>query len=90
MIASVMGFISIVLSLLSKINDDDIDKTHIYDSLAIDIQIILKAVGLCTFTVGIIKYRYGHNKNKGLMRYLLGLGLYGVFCYCATPIVILY
>lgn len=88
-LASVFGFISVVLSLLSKINDDDIDKTHIYDSLAIDIQLVLKAIGLCTFLVGIVKYRLTHWKNKGLMKYVLYLGIYGIFCYCSSPVIIL-
>ncbi len=84
-----MGFISIVLSLLSKINDDDMDKTHIYDSLAIDIQIVLKCIGLCTFCVGLVRFKFKYGKNKGLMLYEMRLALYGIFCFCGGPLLIL-
>jgi hypothetical protein len=47
-----------MLTLLSKINDGEYDKYHVYDSFAVYLQMAMKGVGGCVFGVGVVRFYF--------------------------------
>lgn len=84
-----LGFVSVVLVMLSKINDSSPDKTHLYDSVPITIQHFFKIVGLLIFMTGIVTFKLRYSKNLNLQTYILKLTILGIFCYLSMPICII-
>lgn len=83
------GFLYIILSLLSKINDGDPTKTHLYDSVSTYIQIIEILIALIAFVLGIVLSCLKFRKNPNITNYMLKLLLLGVFSYLTIPAVVL-
>lgn len=50
-----LGFINIIMTLLTKINDGDHDKYHMYDSIPAYVLIGFRILGFMIFIGGIIK-----------------------------------
>lgn len=84
-LAAVSGFGCIVLTMLSKINDGDTTKTHMYDFVTYDILFVFKIVCLCSFIFGIVRSNIKFRKNGAFIRYINQLGIFGAFCYLAVP-----
>lgn len=87
--ASVFGFIYIILSLLSKINDGDPTKTHLYDSISTYIQIVEAFIALIVFILGIVLTYLKFRKDANITNYMTKLLIFGIFCYLTMPGVVL-
>lgn len=47
-----LGLINVVLTMLTKINDKDYDKYHMYDSISAYILIFFRIMALLVFILG--------------------------------------
>lgn len=54
-LACMLGFINIIMTLLTKINDGDHDKHHMYDSIPAYVLIGFRILGFLIFLGGIIR-----------------------------------
>jgi hypothetical protein len=54
-LASILGLVNVIMTVLNKVTDGDHDKFHIYDSVPAYIMLFFKLIGYCIFIGGIIR-----------------------------------
>ena len=83
-----LGLINTILTMLGKVNDNDHDKYHMYDSVPASILIFFRVVAVFTFFIGIIITVYYNRKDRKILSfYKICAGLGGIY-FLSLPIII--
>ena len=75
------GFMSIIITMVTKINDGSVEKYHMHDSIPTYILMVLKIVVLIIFIIGIIKSMKKKTTNIDLPKFFKVLGVFGAFYF---------
>ena len=75
------AFMSVILTLTTKINDGHISKYHMYDTIPTYILMVLKIVAYFIFLIGVLRSASKKTVNLDLSLYFRLLGVFGTACY---------
>ena len=81
----ILGFINIILTILTKINDGDHDKYHMHDTIPSSILLLLRICSLAIFLVGIITTYKSNTINSSVLAFLLRIALMGSLYFLSLP-----
>jgi uncharacterized membrane protein YadS len=84
-----MGVVYLILSLMMRITSGEAWKTHLYDTMPYYIQLIILAIGVTTFMVGIVQSYIRFGKSPLFVSYIIKLCFLGILAFIGMPLIIL-
>lgn len=87
-LVSMMGLITVILTLLNKISDGAHDKYHMYDSIPAYLLIFFKISTVIIFIVGCLK-TYFSTKDNLIKKFMIQIFVLGILYLSSIPLIII-
>jgi hypothetical protein len=85
-LACMLGFVNIIMTVLSKIADGEHDKYHMFDTIPAYIMVGFRMLAFCIFIGGIVKVTLSiKGEEHSIRRYFRELGLLGTIYLTFLP-----
>lgn len=80
------GFISVLLTMLTKITEGEDDRFHMFDTIPTYIQIVMKLILYIVFLMGIIYSKSKKTSTGPIRSYFNGLTVLGTIVFLMLPV----